>query len=75
MKNFSTIPAAEGVVQIPRGSFWAGGSEKELACDAGRPGVSRGDQIRAGQQVGGKGGFDVHASDGFLANKVVRDLA
>jgi hypothetical protein len=21
------------------------------------------------------GGFDVHASDGFLANKVVRDLA
>jgi NIPSNAP len=28
MKNFSTIPTAEGVVQIPRGSFWPGGRKK-----------------------------------------------
>ena len=39
----------------------------------GGPGLSSGDQIRAGQQAGGKGGLDIHASDGFFADEVVPD--
>jgi NIPSNAP len=39
------------------------------------PRVSRGDQIRAGQQTGGKNGPDVHAADGLFAHEVVPDLA
>jgi hypothetical protein len=51
----------------------AGGSEKELGRDDGGPGLSSSDQIRTDQQAGGKGGLDIHASDGFFANEVVPD--
>jgi hypothetical protein len=40
-----------------------GGSDQELESVCSRPGISRGDQIRAGQQAGGERGLDVHASD------------
>ena len=63
-------------IRLPRGSFQPGRSKKELGRDAGRPGGSGGNQIRAGgQQVGGKGRPNVHAVDGLFADEVVPHLA
>src|SRR5580698_8998771 len=52
------------------GSSQPGGSEEELGRDDGRSRVSRSDEIRAGQQAGGKNRLDVHASHRLFAHEV-----
>jgi hypothetical protein len=58
-------------IHFPRGSFQPGRGEKELGRDDGRPGVSGGNQNRAGQQAGRKGRPNVHATNGFFTGEVV----
>ena len=62
-------------IRLPRGSFQPGGSKKELGRNAGGPRGSGGNQIRAGQQAGGKDRPNVHAVDGFFADEVVSQPA